>query len=191
MAKQSGKIIKWFQFRSFLLIGVGILLWIGFQWWQKSFIAPTAVNDSQMAAEVLAEIGRRSPFDLLNIHADVAKGHVKLSGKIRSKEEEKEIVKIANGVKGVVSVAVNFELDPALRTPDEVKRDSFLAIKAKSAIAIEEGLRVFQIRVTAHKGIITLEGEVPFEEHHTLAERVILRVSGVRQVVNKIRVGQR
>ena len=186
MAKQNGKIMKWFQFRTFLLIGVGTLLWIGFQWTQKSFIAPSSVNDSQLAAEVLAEIGSRAPFDLLNIHAKVTGGHVVLLGKVRSKDEEAKILEITRKIKDVKYVNEKLEIDSRLRTPEEVKEDALLAIKIKSAIAVEEGLRVFQIKVNSYKGVITLEGEVPFKEHRTLAERVAKRVSNVKQVINKI-----
>lgn len=186
MVKHKNKILKWLQFRTFLLIGVGILLWIGFQWMQKSFIAPSAVNDSQLAAEVLAEIGNIAPFDLLNIQAKATGGHVVLLGKVRSKDEKEKILEITRKIKDVKSVTAKLDIDSSLRTPEEVKEDSLLVIKIKSAIAVEEGLRVFQIKVNSYKGIITLEGEVPFKEHRTLAERVAKRVNNVKQVINKI-----
>lgn len=172
--------------RIILLIGVGIFLWTGYGWWQKAVNSTASMKDSQIATEVMAEIGRRAPFDLLNLRAIVTGGKVVIDGKVRSNTEREEILKIVREIPGVRSVTGKIELDPTLRTPAEVQGDYLLAVKIKGIIAMEEGLRVFQIKVNNNRGIVTLEGEVPFAEHRSLAERVVRKVKGVKQVINKL-----
>lgn len=185
--QQKGRsFFSWLQFRLLLLIGVGLLLWAGYGWWQKTSSSRETVNNSHLTMEVLAEIGRRAPYDLLNIQVTANKGSVTISGKIRNNSEKEELLKLIKGVTGVKNVVANVEIDPTLRTPNEVKEDSILALKVKGVIAVEEGLRAFQIKVVSHKGIITLEGKVPFKEQRTLAEQVSLKVKGAKQVINKL-----
>lgn len=66
--------------------------------------------------------------------------------------------------------------------------DTVITTKVKSKIALDEGLKVFQIHVDTHDGVVMLSGFVDTPETAERAVDQARRVEGVKLVRNEMRV---
>jgi hyperosmotically inducible periplasmic protein len=66
--------------------------------------------------------------------------------------------------------------------------DAAITISVKLSIALERGVKASEINVRTDRGTVTLHGEVGSQAERRLAVKVAEGVSGVKAVVNQIRV---
>ena len=148
-------------------------------------IAPT---DEQIQREVLAELEWDATVRSTEIGVVVKDGVVTLTGWVDSYAKKLAAERAAHRVRGVKAVANEIEV----RLPSSAERtDPDIALEASRALAWEALVPADQIEVTVSRGVVTLRGEVDWEYERRAAERAVRRLSGVRDVINLIKVRPR
>ncbi len=66
--------------------------------------------------------------------------------------------------------------------------DGALKVRVAAAIAEQTGANVFHISPDVHNGVVTLNGTVPNSLIETTVLRTVRGLSGVKRVVNRLRV---
>lgn len=66
--------------------------------------------------------------------------------------------------------------------------DSALTAKVKTALIAETKLESIKIEVESTQGVVTLSGEVPDKASVKLADSIVAKVEGVKDVHNKLKV---
>lgn len=66
--------------------------------------------------------------------------------------------------------------------------DSYLTTAIKSKLAVDEGLKSFDIKVITEKQVVTLKGTLPTEALRDQAITVAKSVGGVKDVISEIEV---
>ena len=148
-------------------------------------IAPT---DEQIQREVLAELEWDATVRSTEIGVVVKDGVVTLTGWVDSYAKKLAAERAAHRVRGAKAVANEIEV----RLPSSAERtDPDIALEASRALAWEALVPADQIEVTVSRGVVTLRGEVDWEYERCAAERAVRRLSGVRDVINLIKVRPR
>lgn len=178
-----GKVISMGRILVFLIL-VGLGYWI---WLERVHVTQT-LDDGYLGAQVLASIAKAKPIALLSVKAGVHRGVADLRGHVRSIQDEDEVVKAVQEVKGVRGINNHLSLDHRLRTQDEIKNDLEITALVKKNLIQEEGLRGLQIHVAVDQGRVVLTGEVPSREQALFAQKISRSVKGVRDVRSYIEV---
>jgi hyperosmotically inducible protein len=76
------------------------------------------------------------------------------------------------------------------RAAGQVFDDGLITVKVKRMLFHQEGVRLMDVDVATHGGVVQLSGFVPSEEAARLAEQAARRVDGVKEVKNDLRVSQ-
>ncbi len=79
----------------------------------------------------------------------------------------------------------------AIGHPGDILDDASVTAKVKTALIAEPGLRALEIDVDTRDNIVTLKGTVHSDAARGEVERIALKLSGVKQVVNNLTVKQR
>ncbi|AEA25677.1 transport-associated protein [Pseudonocardia dioxanivorans CB1190] len=142
-------------------------------------------QDEQIQREVFAELDWDAKVRSNEVGVAVKDGVVTLTGWVDSYAKKAAAERAAHRVRGVKAVAN----DIVVRLPSSAERtDADIAAEASRALAWQALVPAEQIEVTVSRGYVTLRGEVPWEYQRRAAERVVRRLSGVRGVINSIRV---
>ena len=72
--------------------------------------AKEVVTDAAITTKVKAAFAKDKQVSAIKINVDTDKGMVKLSGKVKTKEEADKAASIAQGIQGVVSVTNTLEV---------------------------------------------------------------------------------
>lgn len=115
----------------------------------------------------------------------VKNGVVTLSGIVDSFSKKLSAERAAKSVAGVKAVAEDIQvgLSPVYRKTDtEVAEAVLNALKWHTAVQEEK------LKVKVEDGVVTLDGEVPWEYQRINARTAIQDLTGVRSVINLIRV---
>jgi osmotically-inducible protein OsmY len=142
-------------------------------------------TDEQIQREVQAELEWDARIRSTEIGVAVKDGVVTLTGWVDSYAKKLAAERAAHRVRGVKAVANEIEV----HLPSSAERtDADIALEASRELAWEALVPADQIEVTVSRGIVTLRGEVSWEYERRAAERAVRRLSGVRDVVNLIKV---
>jgi osmotically-inducible protein OsmY len=145
-------------------------------------------TDEQIQREVQAELEWDARIRSTEIGVAVKDGVVTLTGWVDSYAKKLAAERAAHRVRGVKAVANEIEV----HLPSSAERtDADIALEASRELAWEALVPADQIEVTVSRGIVTLRGEVSWEYERRAAERAVRRLSGVRDVVNLIKVRPR
>ena len=145
-------------------------------------------TDEQIQREVQAELEWDARIRSTEIGVAVKDGVVTLTGWVDSYAKKLAAERAAHRVRGVKAVANEIEV----HLPSSAERtDADIALEASRELAWEALVPADQIEVTVLRGIVTLRGEVSWEYERRAAERAVRRLSGVREVVNLIKVRPR
>jgi osmotically-inducible protein OsmY len=145
----------------------------------------TARTDEQIQHDVLEELNWDARVQPNEIGVAVKDGIVTLTGWVDSFTKKWAAEEAALRVPGVKAVANDIEV----RLPFESERtDADIAAAARRALEWDAAIPSDEVKVTAGKGWVTLEGEVEWEYQKEDAERVVRRLTGVRGVTNLITV---
>jgi len=90
-----------------------------------------------------------------------------------------------------VAVAVMMGLAGCRSTvsPGRQVDDAAITAKVKTKLAADGDINPFNIDVDTNEGVVTLQGRVKKEEARTKAEQLARDTSGVKRVINLVKVG--
>ncbi|MBV8637565.1 MAG: BON domain-containing protein [Candidatus Eremiobacteraeota bacterium] len=86
------------------------------------------------------------------------------------------------------------QVNQAVRSiPSPVKigaQDAALTAEVAGAMAAQTGINAFNVKPSAHRGVVTLTGKVPTPEIKATLLSAVRRVHGVSQIVDRITIGR-
>jgi len=140
-------------------------------------------TDEQLRGVVLREIEWEPAIVSKDISVKVEDGVVTLTGFVHSYPEKFAAERAAKSVYGVNYIASDIEVKPApARTDPEIVRDVSMALKMHALVPDD------RIKATVRDGFVTLEGTVEWNYQRSNAESAVHTVTGIRGVVDDIRV---
>ncbi|WP_087502235.1 BON domain-containing protein [Pseudomonas sp. SID14000] len=141
------------------------------------------MNDLELRDLVLEELEFQPDINAASIGVTVQDGVVTLSGHVNSYAQKVSAERTVKAMKGVRGLAEEIEvrLNKLEGTADDTIANRALKIIAWSSDANVEG-----IKVTVHKGTVTLEGELDWQYQKEVIEQAVWRLSGVVSVHNRI-----
>lgn len=159
----------------------------------------TMVDNALLEMKVKMELLNRFGFDAWPIDVEATGGMVSLSGEVEErsvKESAKNVVAALEGVNQVENHLVLKEASDTRETPvgDAVSegelemKDAFLEMKVKSSLLAEIGRHGFDVEVEAASGTVSLEGELPNDNHREIALKTAEGTEGVKKVINRLTV---
>jgi osmotically-inducible protein OsmY len=151
----------------------------------KGAIMGTKKSDTEIKGDVLRELSWDTRVSSTEVGVQVTNGVVTLTGNIDSWAKRTAAEQAAHRVAGVLDVANDLEV----RLPGGTERsDGEIAQSVRKTLEWDVTVPDKDIRSTVSKGIVTLEGHVPFWSHRYDAEHAVERLSGVKSVVNRIEI---
>ncbi len=145
-------------------------------------------SDSQLKADVLAELRWDPRVRETDVGLQVRNGTVTLTGSIDSYAAKLAARDAAHRVAGVLDVADELRV----RLPSAWERtDSDVARSVRDALRQDVTVPDDRISTTVSEGVVTLEGNVELWSQRADAERAIERLSGVKGVINRIAIAPR
>ena len=148
-------------------------------------VATETLTDAQIQKDVLSELKFEPRVQPNEIGVAVKDGVVTLTGYVDSYLKKWSAEKAAHHVRGVKAVANEIQV----RLPSSSERtDSDIAKAAVQALEWDAFIPMNKVKVTVDKGWVTLDGEVDWQFHRTDADRVVRRLTGVKGVINLIKV---
>jgi osmotically-inducible protein OsmY len=146
-------------------------------------VATEVRTDSQIQADVLAELKWEPRVQPNEIGVTVKDGVVTLTGTVDSYTKKYAAEVAAHRVRGVKAVANDIEARPF--TTSE-RSDADIAAAAVHALEWNAFVPIEKLDVTVSKGLVTLRGEVEWNYQRDDAYDVVRRLSGVKGVTNLI-----
>ena len=141
------------------------------------------MSDIQLRQNVLDELEFEPSIDAAHIGVTVDDGVVTLTGHLSSYAEKIAAEEAVRRVKGVRAIAEEIEV----RYPGQKQTsDDEIAKRALNILQWDTFVPHENIRLTVHKGLVTLTGEVQWYFQKNGAEKAIRKLSGVTGVVNDI-----
>ena len=148
-------------------------------------MAVSTRTDEEIQRDILEELKWDTRVRPNEIGVAVKDGIVTLTGWVDSYLKKMAAEEAAHRVRGVKAVVNDIEV----RLPSSAERtDEDLAKAALNALQWQAGVPADKIDVTVSHGWVTLKGEVEYGYQKREAERAVERLSGVRGVINLIRV---
>ncbi len=142
-------------------------------------------TDSHLRMGVLAELGWDARVRETDLAVEVRAGIVVLTGTVGSWAERVMAQQAAHRVAGVLDVVNEVEV----RLPSGSARDDTdLAHAVRHALRWDALLPDTRIESTVAHGTVTLAGDVDYPSQSEDAERAVRNLTGVRLLVNKIRI---
>jgi osmotically-inducible protein OsmY len=140
-------------------------------------------TDSEIKQDVENELRWDPDIESGDIAVAVKNGVVTLAGFVRSYQQKWQAERDAKRVSGVLGMANDLEVRiPAIhQTPDPE-----LARQAVEELKNELPYSHSQVKVLAHNGWITLEGEFEWNYQKARAEAAVRRVKGIKGISNFI-----
>jgi len=145
-------------------------------------------DDAFILAQIRAKITAIDAATVSTVNVEVQNGRVSLSGEVPNAKERAQIADASRSVSGVTAVADRIAVNPRTKTAEQITNDIALAAKVKAALAVQTGVNAFHISVKTDRGIVSLSGSVPSSALHTTAIATVKSVSGVRRVVDRLRI---
>jgi osmotically-inducible protein OsmY len=142
-------------------------------------------TDRELQHEVLAEMRHDPRIETQQLSVQVEAATVTLRGTVTSCTGRLAAQQAAQRVPGVAQVDNRLHVvipDQHLRTDKAIKQ------AAEEHLAWDAEVPHSGIQVAVAGGVVTLEGQVDYEYHRDVAERVLQHLTGVRGVINKLAV---
>jgi len=89
----------------------------------------------------------------------------------------------------VVAVMMSLAACKTTESPGRQVDDAKITAKVKAKIAADGDINPFNIDVDTNEGVVTLQGRVKKEESRAKAEQYARDTSGVKKVINLVKVG--
>jgi osmotically-inducible protein OsmY len=148
-------------------------------------VATETLTDAQIQKDVLSELKFEPRVQPNEIGVAVKDGVVTLTGYVDSYLKKWSAETAAHRVRGVKAVANEIQV----KLPSSSDRtDADIAKAAVQALEWDAFIPTNKVKVTVDKGWVTLDGEVDWQFQRSDAERVVRRLTGVKGVINLIKV---
>lgn len=145
-------------------------------------------DDLKLQQQVIDALEFEPSVKAAHIGVSVRDGVVELSGHVESFVEKFAAERTARAVKGVKAVAQELEV----RLPSDKKlSDEEIAARVLRLLNWDVSVPHDRITVKVEHGIVTLSGEVDWQFQRAEAEYDVRKLSGVRSVINDVRVAPR
>jgi osmotically-inducible protein OsmY len=139
--------------------------------------------DNELRREVERELEWGPSLDERRIGVSVDGGIVTLTGEVKSHAELWKAERTVERVKGVRGVANELSVHTSVdRTDTDIPK------AAADALLRDVSVPADSVKVRVDKGLLTLEGEVPWDYQRRAAERAVRNLTGVKGISNLIRV---
>ncbi len=145
----------------------------------------TAKSDTEIKADVLAELKYEPSVLATDIGVLVHEGVVTLNGFVTSYHEKWNALRATKRVNGVSAIADEITVKLGSSTQHS---DSDIAQAAAHHMKWCQAVVQEAVKITVHNGWITLEGEVEWMFQKTTAESTLKYLAGVIGVTNKITI---
>ena len=149
--------------------------------------ATQVLKDGLLAAKVRAEVVAVDVDAATHLGVHVQDGDVTLRGVVRTEAERSKIDVAVRKVDGVKALHDDIHINP--KASSFSGGDFALAAHATATLAAQTGINAANIRVSAQNGVVTLTGSVPSPSIKTTAVESVEHLSGVKRVVDRLRVG--
>lgn len=148
----------------------------------------SAVSDGYIlvAAKFLMIASPKAEGTKVNIN--VEDGIIILSGKVSSEESRESAINIARGIAGSRGVISYLEVKEEVFPDDEKVSDDILTGNIENALASDEVLSRYDIKVVCSDGIVTLFGTVDSRDIVLDAVEKVSSISGVRAVKSELEI---
>ena len=150
--------------------------------------ARSDVNDAVMTAQIKAKIAAIDTATLSLVNVDVNHGAVTLTGQVHSETERIKVDAAARSVSGITRFDDRIIVNPKAPTAEEVANDLALEAKVKTALTAQTGVNALKVQVSAHGGVVLLEGTVASKALHEVIIETTRDVHGVRRVIDHLRL---
>ena len=157
-----------------------------------------AISDASLQADVYVALLEKLGRDGLPIDVSVSNGLVRLTGQVgqRSTQElAEEVVLSVPGVRSVDNRVTAPSGSPAQTAPGQAVdhvdlevQDAILETRVGRNLLSEIGRYAFDLEVEAAAGVVSLRGILPDQERKTIALRAVEKTSGVKKVIDLLRV---
>jgi osmotically-inducible protein OsmY len=145
----------------------------------------TTKPDSTIQQGVIQELRWDTRVAVTDVGVEVDRGVVTLTGTVDSYAKLRAAQEAAHRVVGVLDVANDIRVHPLGNT---APTDTEIAQAIRNVLRWDAHVPHEQIETTVSGAWVTLEGTVSFWHQRREAERVVLRLAGVRGVTNRILV---
>jgi osmotically-inducible protein OsmY len=145
----------------------------------------TLADDLQLQQRVLDELAFDPRVHAAHIGVTARDGVVTLGGHVRTVVEKFSAERAARRVKGVKAIAQEIEVH---LEPDRKRADDEIAQRAVKMLEWDALISPDAISVQVDHGVVTLTGTVEWGYQREEVRRHVLRLGGVRAVVNMIEV---
>lgn len=148
----------------------------------------TQMDDAAITTAVKSKITADPDLNPFEISVDTNEGVVTLSGAVEEPADREKAVQVARNTDGVRRVINDITIgDP---TVGDVLDDKMITASIKTKLAASGDLNPFNIDVDTNQGVVTLSGRVKDSAARQTAEQIARDQSGVKQVQNRISVGE-
>lgn len=139
-------------------------------------------TDAQLRDAVWRELERESAADVRAMELTASEGVITLVGFVNSHAERLVAERAVKRVRGVRALASNLRVKRVdQRTDTDIAKDALQALQAQTSVAS-------QVTVTVRHGTVTLDGAVEWMYQKTAAESAVMYLTGVKEVLNRIRI---
>jgi osmotically-inducible protein OsmY len=145
-------------------------------------------TDTELKADVIAELAWDSAINPTGIGVMVKHGVVTLTGHLETFAEKHAVERAVHRVAGVRGIAL--ELDVKLSTAHK-RSDSEIAQAAASALLWNSNVPDGRVQVEVENGWVTLTGELDWNYQVASAEQCVSSLLGVSGLTNKITIKPR
>ncbi len=145
-------------------------------------------NDTRLQHNVLAELEWDPSIDAAQLGVMARDGVVTLTGTVTRYADKMTAERVTKRVYSVRAVANDIEVKLAGGTE---RNDTDIATAAVTALKWDATVPDDRIKLSVRNGHLTLEGEVEWWYQKDAAEHAVRNLSGVRAVVNDIKVKAR
>lgn len=157
------------------------------------------IADASVEADVYVALLEKLGRDGLPIDVEVRGGRAVLTGQVdqRSTQElAEEVARSVPGVRGVDNRVTAPSGGTAQTAPGKAVdhagmevEDAVLEARVGKNLLAEIGRHAFDLEVECSDGVVSLRGTVPDEDRHRIALRAAESTSGVKKVIDLLRVG--
>ncbi|MBV8299811.1 MAG: BON domain-containing protein [Candidatus Eremiobacteraeota bacterium] len=150
--------------------------------------ATSVLKDALLIAEVKSALTAADPDSAATVGVAARDGVVVLRGRVRDAATKSKLAGAARGSSGVVRVVDELRIDP--RAPQLRQQVGDVALAARVETAITAQLGPQNVSVHVDRGVATLTGAVADRKTKATIVTAARGTSGIRNVVDRIRVGQ-
>ena len=142
-------------------------------------------SDTHIQEAVLAELRWEPRINAAHIGVTAEGGVVTLSGRVETYAQKHAAEAAAHRVKGVLAVAEDIEVRPAVA---DQRTDADIAAAALERLAWDSTVRGQKVELTVQDGWITLSGEVEWAYQRESAEQALHTLHGVTGISNLVAI---